>query len=241
MVIKMKYFIDLHNHTIVSGHAYSTMKEMIGAAAKKGVTHLGFSEHAPKMPGSCHELYFHNLKIMPKNIMGVNILYGCEANIINYEGRLDMRPGILKRLDYVIASMHLPCIQPGSLEENTNAMIKALENPLVNILGHPDDDRYPIDFEKVVVAAKDNHKLIEINNSSLNPSASRVGAAQNDIILLELCKKYKTPILLGSDAHYEDYVCEFDMAEQLLEEQQFPQELVANSSYELLYDYLKKE
>ena len=48
----MSDYIDLHTHTIVSGHAYSTIKEMACAAAAKNMTHLGISEHAPKMPGS---------------------------------------------------------------------------------------------------------------------------------------------------------------------------------------------
>ena len=62
---------------------------------------------------------------------------------------------ILKNMDFkgcdvVIASLHIPCIKPGSIEQNTNALIKAMDNPYVNIIGHPDDSRYPVDYEKLV-------------------------------------------------------------------------------------------
>lgn len=230
----MKYPVDLHTHTIMSGHAYSTIKEMATAAAARNMMYLGISEHAPGMPGSCQELYFLNLKAMPRKICGVNMLYGCEVNIIDYKGKIDLRAGILKRLDYVIASLHIPCIKPGTIEENTMASIGAIENPFVDILGHPDDDRYPIDMERVILALKEHGKIMEVNNSSLRPTASRVGAKENYIRLLELCKQYRVPILIGSDAHYEDYVGEFSEAEELLKNTDFPKELIINSQYDNL-------
>ena len=55
----MKYILDTHTHTLASGHAYSTIDEMIQAAAKKKLELIGITEHAPKMPGSCQEIYFH--------------------------------------------------------------------------------------------------------------------------------------------------------------------------------------
>ena len=45
----MKFTIDTHTHTLVSGHAYNTIDEMAAFAAEKGVTHLAITDHAPKM------------------------------------------------------------------------------------------------------------------------------------------------------------------------------------------------
>ncbi len=56
----MKDILDLHTHTIASGHAYNTLYEMAQAAADKGLAVYGCSEHAPSMPGTCHEFYFTN-------------------------------------------------------------------------------------------------------------------------------------------------------------------------------------
>ena len=59
----MKFTIDTHTHTLVSGHAYNTIDEMAAFAAEKGVTHLAITDHAPKMPGSCGYLHFLNLSV----------------------------------------------------------------------------------------------------------------------------------------------------------------------------------
>lgn len=235
----MRYLIDMHTHTIVSGHAYSTVKEMIVAASEKGVTYLGFSEHACASPGGCNNLYFRNMGAIPREFLGVNILYGAEANILDYNGKIDLEGGTLRRLDYTIASMHLPCIDSGSVSQNTKAMIGALENEYVTIIGHPDDSRYPIDSAEVVKAAKAFGKIVEMNNSSLKPTANRVGARENYIKILETCAKENVPILLGSDAHFETRICDFAEACELLDELDFPSELILNSDFSKIRPYLR--
>ena len=58
----MKDIMDLHTHTTASGHAYNTLYEMARSASEKGLTLFGSTDHAPKMPGTCHEFYFINFK-----------------------------------------------------------------------------------------------------------------------------------------------------------------------------------
>ena len=119
----MKFTIDTHTHTLVSGHAYNTIDEMAAFAAEKGVTHLTITDHAPKMPGSTGLFYFSNMGIIPRMKNDVKIYMGCEVNIMDYEGKIDLSEYGLKGCDVVIASLHIPCIKPGSIEENTNALI----------------------------------------------------------------------------------------------------------------------
>ena len=78
----MKFTIDTHTHTLVSGHAYNTIDEMAAFAAEKGVTHLAITDHAPKMPGSTGLFYFSNMGIIPRMKNGVKIYMGCEVNIM---------------------------------------------------------------------------------------------------------------------------------------------------------------
>ena len=61
LVMKYSSVLDLHTHTVASGHAYCSLREMAKAAADKGLELLGITEHAPSMPGTCHKFYFHNL------------------------------------------------------------------------------------------------------------------------------------------------------------------------------------
>ena len=235
----MRYLIDTHTHTIASGHAYNTIDEMTRKAAELGVYNLGITEHAPKMWGSCNLLYFSNLKVVPREKFGVRRYMGCEANIMDFDGKLDLPDKILAQMDLVIASFHTPCIKAGSVEENTQALINVIKNPYVHIIGHPDDSRYPIDMEAVVKAAKEYHKLLELNNTSLKPNGPRIDARANDIEMLELCKKHDVCISLGSDAHIEEDICNFANCEELLKEVCFPESLIVNFDMELFREYLK--
>ncbi len=236
----MKYVLDVHSHSLASGHSYSTIREMAYAAAQKGLEVLGITEHAPKMPGSCHEFYFYNLKVVPRKMCGVQLLLGTEANITDYEGTLDLPDGTLKQMDIVIASFHLPCVKNGTREENTRAYLKVMENPYVDIIGHPDDSRIPLDIEAIIVAAKKHHKLIELNNSSLRENGARQGAFENQVRILELCKKHQVAIVLGSDAHVDTEVGDHERTDMVLAQVDFPEELIVNSSFEKLRHYLHK-
>lgn len=234
----MNYIVDTHTHTLASGHAYSTIREMAYSAAQKGLKALAVTEHAPAMPGSCHKFYFLNMKVIPRKMCGIELLLGAEANIMDLDGGLDLPKEVLETLDIVVASFHLPCCRVGTKEENTNAYLKVLENPLVDIIGHPDDARIPIDLEPIILSAKKHHKLIEINNSSLLEKGARKGAYENQLRILELCKKHQVMIALGSDAHIEYDVGNHSLSDRVLVETEFPEELIVNRSVELLKGYL---
>ena len=233
-----EWIMDLHTHTLARGHAYCTMQEMWKAASEKGLKILGITEHAPQMPGSCGSLYFTNFRVVPRQRYGVELWLGAELNIMDYDGNVDLKPRDLKDLDVVIASLHLPCIRPGTEAENTRALLKVMENPYVDIIGHPDDSRYPVNYEALVEGAKKYGKVLELNNTSLNPRGFRVGTRENDICMLNYCREYQVPILVNSDAHMDVTVGEFSYAVSLLEELAFPEELVLNRSREAVYPYL---
>ncbi len=234
----MKYVMDLHTHTIASGHAYSTLQENIARAQELGLKVLGLSEHGPAMPGGPDMMYFWNLKIVPRQYGNLRLLCGVEANILNYEGKLDVDDFTLSRLDYCIAGMHTPCLEQGSVEENTQAAVNAMKNPYVTILGHPDDSRYPLDYEMLVQAAVQEKVVLEVNNSSLHPLSARQGARENILSLLKACKKYQCPVILGTDSHISFDIGVFEQAQELLEKVDFPKELIINTSVEKLEQVL---
>lgn len=230
----MKYLLDLHTHTIASGHAYSTIKEMAQAAAHRGLKLLGITEHAMTMPGTCHAFYFQNLKVLPREQSGVELMFGSELNIIDYDGKVDMDKRMLGMLDYAVASFHLPCIPLGSMAENTKAARKAMENPYVLILGHPDDGRFPLDYEEVVRGSKETGAILELNNSSLHPTGFRKNAFENDRVILKLCMKHQVPVVVDSDAHVDSDVGSHSYAQKILDEVGFPEELILNDRPELI-------
>ena len=155
----MKYLIDTHTHTIASGHAYNTIDEMTRHANKIGLANLAITEHAQRCLEVVISFIFIIFLLCQKEKYGVHRLMGCELNIIDYNGKVDLSPKKLKKMDIVIASLHLPCIKPGTIDENTTALVRCCENPLIHIIGHPDDERYPIHYEALVEAAAKTHYI----------------------------------------------------------------------------------
>ena len=235
----MKDILDVHTHTTASGHAYSTMSEVISAAKSKNLELVGIADHAPLMPGSCHDFYFLNLKAVPRDAFGINLVLGAELNIIDYSGSTDLPAQILKRLDYAVASLHNPCIEPGSVAENTAAIIGAMRNPHVVIIGHPDNPHYPVDFDLVAQAAKENHVLLEVNNSSYKSVGYRAGSRDKAKLMLAACKKIGASVIMGSDAHIALDVGNHKVSQEVITENNFPEELVVNSDKEKFFDFVK--
>ena len=230
--------IDLHTHTIASGHAYSTRNEMIEAAYQKEIELFAITEHAPAMPGSCHQMYFMNYRVLPRKYRTMTVLYGADLNILDFEGHVDLPENILKEMDLTLASIHPPCFTSGSVQENTSAYIGAMKNPYVNIIAHPDDGRFPVDYERLVQAAKKYHVLLEVNNSSLSPLSYRENARENYLEMLRKCVEYQVPVVMDSDAHIDSMAGEHEFAKKLLKEADFPENLIINNQIELLYDYI---
>ena len=225
----MKIIADLHTHTIASGHAYSTLKENIEQALLTDLEYLGVSDHTPGMPNTTCEGYFHNLKVLRKNINGMRILKGAEANILDAQGRIDLPTETLSRLDYVIASLHDLVIENMGAAANTQAVVQAMKNPYVKIIGHPDDSYFPLDYKIIAMAARSAGVALELNNSSLSPNSSRTGGPENARKLLEQCELAGTSVMVGSDSHIWYDIGEFGYALSLLKQVNFPSSLVINS------------
>lgn len=230
----------MHSHTIASGHAYSTITEMAKSASEKGLELLGITEHAPMMPGSCGKIYFQNFRVIPREKFGVKLMFGVELNIMDYNGNVDLDNDVLARTDIRIASLHYPCIKSGTVEQNTAALIGAMRNQYVDIIGHPDDSYYPLDYELLVKAAKKYSTILEVNNSSLNPRGARQNAKENLTCMLALCEKYEVPIIMDSDSHIDVDVGNHDYSEPLLRELHFPEELILSRSVDVFLNTLEK-
>lgn len=235
----MKYVLDMHTHTIASGHAYNTMKEMAVAAKEKGLELLGITEHAPNMPGTCHSFYFDNFKIIDRDAYAVPLLLGVELNILDEMGNVDMDAELLSKMDIAIASIHPPCIRPLTGDEATKALLNVMNNPDIHIIGHPDDGRFPLDYDLLAKAAKETNTLLEVNNASLLPTSYRPNARENYLKMLDACMKYQTSVILNSDAHVDTLVGRHDASEALLKEIQFPEELVINTSVSKFQSFIK--
>ncbi|MCI6189228.1 MAG: phosphatase [Clostridium sp.] len=236
----MNYLSDLHTHTIVSGHAYTTLLENISYCKENGIKILGTSEHGSAMPNAPHRWYFGNMKVIPRIINDVIILKGCEANILDVEGNIDLAEEDSKFLDYMIASFHEPIFKPKTKEDNTKAILNCInKNPKVEILGHLGNPAYELDYVAIVKFAKEKDLMIEINNSSVL-GKSRAGSDINCKKVAKLCMEYGTKLILTSDSHIAFTIGHFEESIKLLKSINFPEELIMNEPKKLLAHFKNK-
>lgn len=236
----MNFIADLHMHTSASTHAYSTLQEMVNAAAQRNLAAVAITDHGITMPGAPGKWYFHNLKVVPHHLNGVLVLRGQETNIVDYEGHIDEEEDCVEDLDWLVASVHSVCMPQGEKptpEKMTHLWEQVCKNPHVNVIGHCGAPEYAFDYEKVIPQFGAAGKLVELNESSFR---SRLSYIPNCRRVMELCKKYSVPVVVDSDAHFSTLVGDFPHANQLLEDLRFPEELVVNSSPKRLKVYLEK-
>jgi putative hydrolase len=229
--------VDLHVHSISSGHAYSTVEECARSAAEKGLQAFAVADHGPAIPGSGNIYHFWNLKVLPRRWHGVWVLRSAEVNILDVEGRLDLPDRVLKSLDVVHAGLHPYTGYEGeSAEENTAALVAAISHPLVDVIVHPDNPSYPVDMEKVVEAAVREGKALEVNNSSF--VYTRDGSEENCRHMAALLRRRGGLVAVGSDAHVATFAGEFSHAVEILRGADVAFQSVINYSIERLEEFL---
>lgn len=221
----MEIKTDLHCHTTASTHAFSTLLENANAAAALGLEAIAVTDHCPALPDSPHPWHFEVLDELPDYVAGVRILRGCEANITDDTGRLDLADRILEMLDIVIASVHNPVYTLVDSPDNTKTYLNVLENKYVDILGHSGNPRCRFDINAVLTRAKELGKFIEINNKTFKTRPQNVEICR-EIALA--AKKIGVGVVVSSDAHFCGDIGRFPSAIKMLKEIGFPEELIVN-------------
>lgn len=234
----MKPFVaDVHMHSIMSGHAFGTVRELAQAAAERGLALIGVTEHGPGIPGTCDPIYFRNFVDAPRMLYGVEMLYGSEVNVLN-TGTVDLDQRHLNCLDYAVAGIHGLCYENAGIVKNTDNVISCMENPKVKFISHPDADTFPLDYEALVQGAKQYHTALEMNNSSLRKPELRPGCVENYEKMLPLCMEYGVNILVNTDSHDPSQVGDFSRARAMLERMEFDENLILNNDLAKLKAFL---
>ena len=168
---------DLHVHSTWSD-GKNSIAEMAEAGIQRGLSFIAICDHSPFLLSKYQDAsYFYE---QAEEIARVNqdlagqftVLKGVEVDIMP-DGTLDLPVELLEKMDLVVASMHVQLDQPREIA--TARLIRAIENPYVNIIGHPGGRIYPmldvidLDWERVYRAASFNQVALEINSHKSHP------------------------------------------------------------------------
>ena len=191
---------DLHMHTTLSdGHA--SVEEMAGAARELGYEYVAITDHSASH-GFGNDVQPDALLRRAEEIralpdLGIAVLAGTETNILR-DGSLDYADEVLEQLDWVIASLHTSFRL--SEKDQTKRMMRAMEHPLVDAIGHPTGrlierrEAYALDLDSVIAKAVETGTFLEING---NPDRRDL----NDVYARAAAEAGVT-LLLDSDAHW---------------------------------------
>ena len=201
--------VDLHVHTNWTDGEH-TVEQMHIEACKKSLSHIFFSEHSRKESGSWFLDFIKEVNSLSKE--KCEAMCGTEVKILNFEGDLDLTEEFYKISDLIMASVHrFPGETSDDFKRNDaysedkvikmefDLMMSALENPKMDILGHPfgmSIKRFGFDpsqklFDEIIKKCSKNDKVFEVNfRYHKNPKQ-----------LISKCIEHNAKISLGSNAH----------------------------------------
>lgn len=235
----MRLLADLHVHTVSSGHAYSTVQEMASAAGARGLELIAITDHGPRCPGGAHLYHFWNMRVLPPVLSGVRVLHGVEANILE-GGALDVPDEILAMLDVVAFGFHPEAgFDEPDEARNTEVMLQAMENPLVDVVTHPGNPKYPVKVETIVEAAARHGVALELNAHSFHPHSSRSFSNRLEREFAAAALEAGVSVSIGSDAHFHDRVGVFDGAVETAQQLGFNPSDILNRDAASVTGFLK--
>lgn len=215
----MKIIGDYHTHTVYS-HGKGSIRDNVEAAIEKGLKEIAICDHGPshylygvkrkklfKMREEIDEL---NRKYEKK---GIKILLGIEANVVGYDGSIDVDDEILNIIDILLLGYHygvtpksikdglfmytinplskvIPGFRKRVEEKNTEALIKAIRKYPVDIITHP-GSKAKLNIKKLAKAAYEEGVALEINSSHSQLSIDNIRIALTE----------KVEFYINSDAH----------------------------------------
>ncbi|MEM9353135.1 MAG: DNA polymerase/3'-5' exonuclease PolX [Planctomycetota bacterium] len=195
---------DLHMHTTATD-GKATLREMIEAARERGLEYIAITDHSQRV-SMARGLDADRLRAQWEEIDQVRteyddivVLKGIECDILE-KGGMDLPDDVLAEADWVIASVHYGQNQPR--EQITDRILGALANPHVTIVAHPTGrlinkrEAYAVDLDRVIAAAAEHGKLLELNANPARLDLDDVNAAA--------ARASGVPIVISTDAHSVD-------------------------------------
>lgn len=231
----------IHCHTTYSDGIHS-LSEMAATAKEAGYEYIVITDHSQAAvyanglkPERLKEQW-EEIDQLNEGRKGFRVLKGIECDILS-SGDLDYHDQVLTRFEVVIASIHSAFQM--DRDKATARLIKAIENPHTNIIGHPSGrlflsrEGYPLDYKKVIDACKANQVAIELN---ANPQRLDLDYAH-----IPYCIQKEVFVSINPDAHNRGSVRDIGYGITAARKGLLPRELCLNTmDSEKLLKFCKK-
>ena len=192
---------DLHVHTDTTD-GRDTLETMVAEAKRRGYLYIAITNHTQRvtMVGGLDERglleHWEAVERVAKSVEGIHVLKGVEVDILK-DGSLDITGDVLARADVVVASVHYDTDMPRP--QMTRRIIRALENPFVDILGHATGRKlnerppYNVNMDDVITAAARTGTALELNS---NPKWLDIDDAN-----CRSAREHGVKVVVTTDAH----------------------------------------
>lgn len=243
----MELFADYHTHTIHS-HGTGTVEDNVVAAIGKGLEQVAITDHGPANFFGLGVKDARELLEIKREVErvsglypGIRVLVGVEANIVNFDGEIDVPEEILREMDVLLVGYHpmvagetfrdswkltvdnflgrvCPAVRRWARIDNTKALVRAVKKHRVDIVTHP-GYRVSIDTKELAKACAERGTALEINSSHTQTTPE----------FIRIARYQGAKFAINSDAHDPGNVGNLDWGLKLAREAGLPEDLIINA------------
>ncbi|MCL2218770.1 MAG: PHP domain-containing protein [Chitinispirillia bacterium] len=228
---------DLHVHSIFSQCGIHTVLELLEQAKMIGMKGFAVTDHGLTLPGGrLNGPFFERFK---SPCPDVKILKGVECNLLDENGNIDA-PWFfikLKVIDIVLLGIHPNTHKKLGIDAYTDMLIAAIrKNPCIDIITHPNDVNYPVDYKRLAREAKAAGVAVELNNSKIMLARADIESAYD---LVRACLDEGCSMAVNSDTHAIHELGLDDSVRPILKDVGFPEELIVNRDEESALEFIE--
>ncbi|MFW6244547.1 MAG: PHP domain-containing protein [Fibrobacterota bacterium] len=218
---------DLHVHTIFSQCGIHTVLELLERARVLGMKGFAVTDHGLTLGGRLNNPFFERFRSPYPEI---KVLKGVECNLLDEKGTVDIPAKHMPFIDIVLLGIHPNTPKGLSREAYTDMLVAAIRaNPCIDVITHPNDPHYPVDYRRLAFEAAKSGVALELNNSKILYKRSPVESAES---LVQACRDEGCPMALCSDTHAILELGTDESVRPILETAHFPDELLVNRDEE---------
>jgi len=225
--------VDLHTHTFFSQCGIHSHLELLERARALGIQGVAITDHGSELKARVSGPFFDRFA---SPVSGVRLLKGMECNLIGDSGEIDLPKQYVRFMDVVLLGIHPNTPTGLGSAVYTARLVAAMDrNPAIDIITHPNEPNYPVDFRAVARAALARGIALELNNSK---TALRRSPDDLTRALVQAVKEVGCRLVITSDTHGINELGQDDAVLPFLREADFPSERVVTRSAASVYAFL---